>query len=1106
MKVVAPVEKEKNIQQGNHRRKQKPDAKKGLPNASRNKLSNHDGIPAVHGSQPAFYQGSEVMYIKLQASLAQTGDLNHPDTKKMEMGYKMTLGISELRDYNDIKSGNYIAKTPEEQVAMAEVAKNNPETLVTTKAPSTKALNTKENVKKAESKRAIQQPTITNNKAVVKQDTVAKTPQTNTKAKPNFVALQPQTKTTEKVQKKENSKSIPENSHNTESKEGPKNKKGKNENNSEKELKIVIPETIKPVVTPRMDKAIDSEQKEVAPDSETTLNIIGLAAVAQEFRDQGQEAKAQFESQKGVIKTLKSKIKESEKEVHKSDADLQTAEKNVALKENLVNLLEKGLVTSIKRQQKVEKEVGIYQQEYNKNKDKADDLNSETTSLLGGSQKYQDPKEPDSGMLENKLKELSNKTSTIAQAISQAGNTTQKLSQEAKQAKEKNEKTHKDSIESKKVLLKSKSKLSADKQTNKKAKAELATLNPKLKQSEAEGKKLNTEANALLLDSYIIENDIAKTQNAYYANMATVEGLNSLKQKEKEKIEQTPTQLNQGDNLLVAFAQLGSEEQQIAFLRKLDKSELDLLKAKYDEVITNYDTNEAEKEALITQNVESVRDGQIGVFNNKRKEALQKPLNLVTKNLNRITGLKRLWMSVSIALSGIWNDITSISWTNVGKFIVDIFSPKAWVEAIGGSISGIWTDVSNWKGFAEDPVGMILQKAAGIANGLTTIAGVITGILGVLTLAAAVGSFFTFGALGPLTAWLGGATITMGTITFWVGAVALGLNVLNGIKNIYDIHTAKTATVLFKNSGELKSDIANSGMAILAMVGGKASKKGGASVKNLAENHPKTFGKRIFVSLKNGIKSSIVSIPKRISSVFKKSTWLKAYQGFQKAYNKVKSWSKEQFQKKKAIQNDPMRYGPYEEQVVPDRMHEKPLQVTDKKINEKVTEVKTTKDNIFEDLTDGKEPKIKVVIKVESFVTKEIKSKLKTKANEAFFWSGRTKGVGGQDIAMEIAESRGGITLEGLINKNKIEMPTWSPDDLDVVKAWEDVSDAYANQVSGEVMAVVGKELRAGNIWENIELPRLKSKINVTKITIIDPVTKVETIIFERINNKSHGN
>jgi hypothetical protein len=179
MKAAAPpVKKESHTQQAEHKKKQqqieplslplretenangqtqKPDGetiKNGLPNEGRNRLSNHNGIPAVHGrSLPIYRQGAEIMHEKLQASLAQTGDLNHPDTKKVEMDYKRTLGISELRDYHDIKSGTYFAKTPAEQVAMAEVAKSNPETSVTAKAPDTKEI-----AKKAESASAAQQP------------------------------------------------------------------------------------------------------------------------------------------------------------------------------------------------------------------------------------------------------------------------------------------------------------------------------------------------------------------------------------------------------------------------------------------------------------------------------------------------------------------------------------------------------------------------------------------------------------------------------------------------------------------------------------------------------------------------------------------------------------------------------------------------------------------------------------------------------------------------------------------------------------------------------------------------------------------------------------
>ena len=128
----------------------------------------------------------------------------------------------------------------------------------------------------------------------------------------------------------------------------------------------------------------------------------------------------------------------------------------------------------------------------------------------------------------------------------------------------------------------------------------------------------------------------------------------------------------------------------------------------------------------------------------------------------------------------------------------------------------------------------------------------------------------------------------------------------------------------------------------------------------------------------------------------------------------------------------------------------------------------------------------------------EIRPKLKTEPNTAFFWSGRTDGIGGADNAAAIAKSRGGVTLESTIESKKIVMPEWDFNNPSTMEAWDLASAAYAEQVSGEIRAIIGDELRPGNIWENVELPRLMKNPNVTKITTIDPKTGVEKIIFER--------
>ncbi|WP_260209213.1 hypothetical protein [Apibacter adventoris] len=48
---------------------------------------------------------------------------------------------------------------------------------------------------------------------------------------------------------------------------------------------------------------------------------------------------------------------------------------------------------------------------------------------------------------------------------------------------------------------------------------------------------------------------------------------------------------------------------------------------------------------------------------------------------------------------------------------------------------------------------------------------------------------------------------------------------------------------------------------------------------------------------------------------------------------------------------------------------------------------------------------------------------MKTAPNTAHFWSGRTNGIGGMDVAADIAKKNGGTTLEMLIEKHKIVMP-----------------------------------------------------------------------------------
>ncbi|PJJ67476.1 hypothetical protein [Chryseobacterium geocarposphaerae] len=101
--------------------------KPGSSNTDNNRLSINGGIASVHGSQTIYDQGSEIMYGRLQESLSQTGDINHPDTKATEKNYIASLNVNQAHNYNDVKSGTYLPQTVQEQAVVHQENKKNQE-------------------------------------------------------------------------------------------------------------------------------------------------------------------------------------------------------------------------------------------------------------------------------------------------------------------------------------------------------------------------------------------------------------------------------------------------------------------------------------------------------------------------------------------------------------------------------------------------------------------------------------------------------------------------------------------------------------------------------------------------------------------------------------------------------------------------------------------------------------------------------------------------------------------------------------------------------------------------------------------------------------------
>lgn len=128
----------------------------------------------------------------------------------------------------------------------------------------------------------------------------------------------------------------------------------------------------------------------------------------------------------------------------------------------------------------------------------------------------------------------------------------------------------------------------------------------------------------------------------------------------------------------------------------------------------------------------------------------------------------------------------------------------------------------------------------------------------------------------------------------------------------------------------------------------------------------------------------------------------------------------------------------------------------------------------------------------------------RTDPDSAYYWSGRDAsgmGVGpdGSGIAERIAAGSDGTTLEMTLERSGLDpLPAWNRHDPESVRFWEEASTAYAENASGDVTAIVGSDLRPGNIWQTVEVGRLMDNPSVSRIIQIDPDTGEATELFKR--------
>lgn len=124
----------------------------------------------------------------------------------------------------------------------------------------------------------------------------------------------------------------------------------------------------------------------------------------------------------------------------------------------------------------------------------------------------------------------------------------------------------------------------------------------------------------------------------------------------------------------------------------------------------------------------------------------------------------------------------------------------------------------------------------------------------------------------------------------------------------------------------------------------------------------------------------------------------------------------------------------------------------------------------------------------------DVKEKLQTQRNQAWFWSGTCKNDKGALIsvaptAKRLAARNGGYTLDRKMREQDIPFPPDGP------YTWDQLSGWFAEGARGKARGVLGR-LNPDNVWERIEYPTLLRNPNIESVWRVDPVTYEEIQIW----------
>jgi hypothetical protein len=121
-----------------------------------------------------------------------------------------------------------------------------------------------------------------------------------------------------------------------------------------------------------------------------------------------------------------------------------------------------------------------------------------------------------------------------------------------------------------------------------------------------------------------------------------------------------------------------------------------------------------------------------------------------------------------------------------------------------------------------------------------------------------------------------------------------------------------------------------------------------------------------------------------------------------------------------------------------------------------------------------------------------------TAPDSALFWSGRTNGAGGVDLAYGLSGARGMASLERFLHEHGVHMPKYDIANPASVDAWKAVSVRLAEAAQGDVHVLLGTRVNPKGVFYADEFPALRANPKVDRVIAVDPETGALTLLWTK--------